>query len=275
MSNITVETSSFSEQLGVFDFFNVLVSGITFIGGLCIVNLNLTNFLLKDMNVINGVGIIILSYILGLIIQEIASIWDKYYGKLYRGMNRGILKGQILNKHTKVKENEIVENPWLLKQYRVYAAELIEKIKREEDDAIDYNNEYISAFLFSVCQYYVAVDGKDRKVEKMRALYEMSKMLMTMFALLTGYTFFLIELIISGISVEVPVDVISLIGIEVNVKCSCISIVVFCLFYAGMTILFYYRSRKVMKRFLLVLLGTYDAIKRKEEWSEKQNVNLM
>lgn len=30
-----------------------------------------------------------------------------------------------------------------------------------------------------------------------------------------------------------------------------------------------------MKRFLLVLLGTYDAIKRKEEWSEKQNVNLM
>ena len=37
MSNISLDTTSFSEQLGIFDFFNILISGTTFIFGLSII----------------------------------------------------------------------------------------------------------------------------------------------------------------------------------------------------------------------------------------------
>lgn len=41
MSNVTLEASTFSDQLGAYDFFNVLVSGTTFVIGLSVLNENI------------------------------------------------------------------------------------------------------------------------------------------------------------------------------------------------------------------------------------------
>ena len=50
MENISIDASSFSEQLGVYDFFNVVLAGATFVGGVCIINRNLCNYIWNEFS---------------------------------------------------------------------------------------------------------------------------------------------------------------------------------------------------------------------------------
>lgn len=77
MENISIDASSFSEQLGVYDFFNVVLAGATFVGGVCIINRNLCNYIWNEFSLQKGLGLILLIYILGMILQEIGSLLDK------------------------------------------------------------------------------------------------------------------------------------------------------------------------------------------------------
>ena len=85
MDNITIDSSSFSEQLGIYDFFNVILSGTTFIGGLCIINVNLYNYIGNSFSLQKGIGLFLVIYILGMILQEIASILDSKIFNIYKG----------------------------------------------------------------------------------------------------------------------------------------------------------------------------------------------
>lgn len=85
MDNITFEeTSSFSEQLGVYDFFNVIISGAVFVFGLCAINSNFWNLLFTDTTIYKGLGIVLLMYIMGLVLQEISSWADKKKSKFMK-----------------------------------------------------------------------------------------------------------------------------------------------------------------------------------------------
>lgn len=259
MSNITLEASSFSEQLGVYDFLNVLVSGAIFVFGMCALNTEVNIYLFGNLNVAGGVGIVLLIYISGIVLQEIATIWDEKIA-LYTGMSRNILKGYIGDRSAEAIGSDVVKNPYLLKQYRKYASEIIgEEFPENENDPI-FQNGIASGAMFSVCQYYVAVSGCDKKVEKMRALYEMSKTMMIAFSALALFGLFTI-----GTNVMASIDFLSFAGLS---ACHCsiwLNKLLLTICFFTMAYLLYCRARKIMRKFLLILLGTYDAIKRAEK----------
>lgn len=109
MDKITLNTTTFSDQLGLYDFFNVLIYGITFISGLCVLNENIYNYIWNNMSFQKGLGFVLLVYITGMILQEIGSIIDYKITNIRRGMNRRILKGDIDENNEKKRKNKLSE----------------------------------------------------------------------------------------------------------------------------------------------------------------------
>lgn len=274
MNNITFEVSSLSEQLGIYDFFNVLISGAIFVFGLGIINSEVGKFIYEEITVSKGVCIVLIIYIVGLVIQEIASILDKKCLDLYIGMNRRILKGTVIEKCIncknceQLKDNRIVENPLLLKQYRKHADVILGDLISDNSDQ-RFENKYVNGFVFSTCQYYVAIKGQDKKVEKMRALFSMSKSLMVCFGLFA--TYMLCTIIFNT---EISIQICDELGLSSCYYNHCLDKIILFMIFSIMTMIFLCRAKRVMKRFLLILLGTYDAIKRSEEVEHKRTIMM-
>jgi len=95
MKNITFDTTSFSEQLGLYDFFNVLIYGGTFVCGVSLLSDKICHFLWDGVSFQKGLGIVLLIYITGMLLQELGSAVDKKWTKIYQGMHRRILKGMV------------------------------------------------------------------------------------------------------------------------------------------------------------------------------------
>lgn len=268
MSNITLqETSNFSEQLGIYDFFNVIISGAVFIFGLCSINQSLYQFLLNDIDVIKGLGIVLLIYIVGLILQEAAYFVDKKTFDIYKTMNRSIIKDTFDENGKRKLSNEIIDNSLLIERYRKLADNVLCDLDRviKMSDLIRYNDEEVNGFFFSVCQYYVAVNGKDKKIEKMRALYGMSKILMVSFGMLAIISVFIFQKnsvlgsILKNIFKSMAENIIWITQMDIFFY----KVMVASIFF-GIASIFYFRTKRIMRYFLLILLGTYDAIIRLE-----------
>lgn len=265
MKNITFDTTSFSEQLGIYDFFNVLLAGTIFVCGCSVVSSDLNSWLWSEMTFQKGLGIVLAIYVIGIILQEIGSTVDRKYSNIYKGMSQSILKGKLDEKYDKETTNEIIKNPILLERYRKTAGKLIKEFKSDKSDAFenDFENDYISGFVFCVSQYYVSVKGKDKKVEKMRALFAMSKTLIICFLALALFALFSI--------VFIP-DAPLILGNIPTFGCKvCSGKVILAIVFLIISRVFYYRARRTMRNFLLILLGTYDAIIRVEENEAKPN----
>lgn len=268
MDNITFDSSSFYEQLGIYDFFNVLLSGTIFVFGLCAISSNLNSYLWSNITVQKGIAIVLLIYIIGIILQELGSIADRKIFKIYKGMNRSILKGKLDNQFTQKTNNKIIGNPMLLKRYRESADKIIEEFNLIGDEQ-RFENENVSGLYFSICQYYVSIQGKDKKVEKLRALFAMSKTLIVCFFLLAILA--LLSVVFS--TDKISVDIFSIIGIT-NLGCEvCSGKVMWAFIFLGMGFIFYIRAKRTMKNFLLILLGTYDALIRTEQRIETNREN--
>ena len=259
MGNVTLETNSFSEQLGIYDFFNVIVSGFIFTMGVCFININIKYFLLEDINTSKILGIVVLSYVFGLILQEIAAITEYLLPGLYRKTIKELFKGTTETNNT---DNDIFKNPLALKQYRNLADTILNQKILENEKDIKYesrfDNEYVNKFVFSEFQYYIIVNGKNQKFEKMRALYNMSKILGVCFMTLAIFTLF---------SPSYPyIDIIKLLGFKNN-SISNFNKIIFIAIFVSVALLFYIRAKRILRRTLLILLGTYSALVR----MEKQN----
>lgn len=262
MKNITFDSTSFSEQLGIYDFFNVILSGAIFICGLCIINQNINSFVWSNISLQKGLGLILLIYILGMILQEAGSVVDRNIFKIYKGMNQSILMGRIYGEYEEKTTNEIIENPIVLERYRRSADKLLTEFALDKDEK-RFDNKYANGYVFSVCQYYVSVYGKDKKVEKLRALFAMSKTFMSCFFLLSACA-----LLSIFTNAEPSVNICDLSGIS-NLGCKvCANKMVLSIVFAVIGIFFVFRAKRVMKNFLLILLGTYDAIVRAAENNE-------
>lgn len=258
MSNITLDSTSFSEQLGLYDFFNVLVSGFVFILGVSAINSGIMSLLWGDVTVPKGLFIVAMCYIAGLLMQELGSFTDSKIFKFYHKATRNILKSGLDENNEKTPHNEIIKNPILWKHYRNLADAVVTKPMSEYDDR--YECDDVNGFVFSVFQYYINANGKDKKIEKMRALFSMSKTLMSCFGVLAVLT--LLELIFD---VNMPIKIWDVIGLPELSCTECIDKVLLSLAFSGIAVVFYFRTKKTMRRFLLILLGTYDAIIRSKK----------
>lgn len=258
MSNITIDSSSFSNQLGIYDFFNVLVSGLIFVLGISAINKKIYNLLWYDLTTPQILFIIILCYVIGLLLQELGSFADAKIFRFYQYAIGNFLKSKNDKNGKHVLTNDIIDNPILVKKYRRHADKIISKSLRSEKDRYEQDN--VNRYIFSKCQYYVSVNGKDQKVEKMRALFSMSKTLMSCFAVLAILVLFTLFF-----DVEMKIHIWNTIGLP-NHSCSdCMDKVLFFLSFIILSIIFYHRTKKIMRRFLLILLGTYDALIESEK----------
>ena len=210
----------------------------------------------NDISLQKGIKLVVVIYILGMLLQEAGSIVDRKILKIYKGMNQSILKGKIDNQYKEETTNIIFKNPLVLKRYRRIAKEILKDFSISKNKKF-FENDFINGYVFTVCQYYVSIYGKDRKVEKIRALFAMSKTLIPCFFILSFLT------LISILTNAKPViDICNKIGLYMLHCIDCGNKIVLTLAFASMGVFFIYRSKRVMRNFLLILLGTYDALVR-------------
>ena len=192
---------------------------------------------------------------------------NDYYGFIFRATQsvelfcayKELFKGTTETNNT---DNDIFKNPLALKQYRNLADTILNQKILENEKDIKYesrfDNEYVNKFVFSEFQYYIIVNGKNQKFEKMRALYNMSKILGVCFMTLAIFTLF---------SPSYPyIDIIKLLGFKNN-SISNFNKIIFIAIFVSVALLFYIRAKRILRRTLLILLGTYSALVR----MEKQN----
>lgn len=263
MSNITIDSSSFSNQLGIYDFFNVFISGFIFIAAISAMNIKVYTLLWTNMTASQMFFIIILSYITGLLLQELGSFADSKIFNFYQYGIRNFLKSKFDENGNRILINDIIDNPELTKKYRCRADKVISKSLRS--NKYRYEKDNVNRYVFSIFQYYVSVNSKDTKVEKMRALFSMSKTLMSCFAVLAFLALFALPF-----DIEMTIQIWNTIGLPNHSCPNCMDKVLLFLCFTILSIIFYYRTKKVMRRFLLILLGTYDALIELEEHTSKQ-----
>ena len=254
MNNISLDTTSFSEQLGIYDFLNVLLSGAIFVFGCSTISSGLNSWLWGDATLSKGIGIVLAMYIIGMVLQELGATMGRHCFKIYEKKSSSILKGKIDNNFCEKVDGGIVSNPLTLKQYQENADKLLKGFTLNEDGKFE--NDNVSRFVFSVCQYYVSIKGKDKKVEKLRALFNMSETLIICFWLLSIMALISIAFIKeSSVLTNMP-----------TLCCDyCSGKILLAIIFALIGLVFYKRAQRTMKNFLLILLGTYDAIIRAEE----------
>ena len=265
MSNMSFDTTSFSEQLGIYDFLSVILAGSTFWCGISAINRYLYETLWNDMTFFKGLTIVIIMYITGLILQELGSYLDIRFFGIYRVMNRSILKGSPEDETSEVTSNLIFKNPLVLKRYRENASMLLLNSTKPKDPKY-FESDFVNSCFFSICQYYVSVKGKDRKVEKLRGLFAMSKTLVACFASLALCSVFSLFLKSEA--------TISFFNSTHTSNYQCANKIFWAIIFLIIASLFYKRTKRVMKNFLLVLLGTYDAILLAEKNELKKSVDI-
>ncbi|MBE6784211.1 MAG: hypothetical protein E7536_09420 [Ruminococcaceae bacterium] len=242
-----------------------MIYGATFVCGVSLLNEKLCQFLWNDLSFQKGLGIVLLIYIAGMLLQELGSAVDKYWTNIYKGMHRSILTGEKIRNFDKETSNCVFENPVVLSKYRDSAKELLEKIEMDTNGDW-YNNKYYNGYIFSLSQYYVSIKGRDKKVEKLRALFSMSKTLMSCFFLLA-----ICALGTLAFNIEMFINICSNLGFTTHGCEQCMDKIIMIVVFLGIGFVFKSRAKRTMRNFLLILLGTYNAILEEENKNDKTN----
>ncbi len=264
MSEITLDSTSLSDQLGLYDFFNVFLSGATLVFGLCVLNDKIYGLMWNNISVLTGLYIILLVYATGICIQELATYIDNKFLKIYMNMSHSVLYDLTKGQCTSMLSRYVLRNSMILERYRKNALRIIDPNQRKKK-CISFNDYETNGLVFSVYQYKVLVCGKDKKVEKLRALFDLSLSLMMCFfvlfisSFLSLFTDTKISPIISGLFDTSPSCSAYITKMLLVVICICLCV------------LFYGRAIRTMRNFLLILYGTANAI-LEEEFKENDEM---
>lgn len=219
-----------SEKLGLYDFFNVISVGAIFILHIVFLfpkMLSSYDKMLSD-GVIKFAGLFVLSYLIGLILQEIGAFVDEYWTKSKKNKIRNFL----------IQEN-IIDNNVKLAQYQKYAKDILkEKGFGFSKNLTQEQNEYIYGYI----EYYIEHKNRNKKFEKMRALYGMSKSLYCCMGLVVimcvlGFILTIIKKYEVGIIKLVLTSVYALISI----------------------IIYHFRAERCMKYRIRMMMGVYES----------------
>lgn len=230
MGNINIDT--FSEQLGIYDFFNVIVSGA--IMGMLWYFIwpgffEKTLFKIKVHISVVIIFTIILCYFTGMIIQEVGSIADRYVFHVKDKMRTTFLECR--------EDNEVLTSSVRLNMCRKYAREIL------KESEIEYRGFFSKEETQYVCarmEYRISYIGKSGKMEKLRALFSMARSMvicMIFSIILLLYTEFVIQ----------------------ESHLWDISSGIWMVFLGICGLIFYYRMKKTMRYMLLIMIGNYEA----------------
>lgn len=165
------------EKFSVYDFFNLIISGGTFIGALHLIGFAPLDFLINDIKIpdnetVTLALILLICYIIGFELQGFGT-W----------VEQNKLKTQCTMTETFLLDNsKVITNTEKLKVYQTKARELFKEKNIEIKDN-KFSREQCEYF-FAYCNYFVQVKGQNKKAEKMRGLKGLSSLWMVCFALL-------------------------------------------------------------------------------------------
>lgn len=262
MENINIDT--FSEQLGIYDFFNVIVSGgiMGMLWYFIWPGFFENNIFKREVHISEKVIVaIILCYFIGMLIQEIGSIADRYIFHIKDNMRKTFLKTETEKAIKKIRfknieiqikvgkrKNMVLFNPIRLNMCRKYATEILQKAEIECGE--NFSEEQIQ-YICARMEYRISYIGKGGKMEKLRALFSMARsMLVCMIfsVFLWIYTVATGKIHLWGISHEI-----------------CGILIILC------SVIFYYRMRKTMRYMLLIMIGHYEADYYSRNHANKEN----
>lgn len=266
MENITLDTTNFSEQLGLYDFFNVVVSGSILIVGISMLVPDISSWLWSDLSIVKGIGIVLFIYIVGNIVQELGWWLDRLLLKVKKRTRSTFLFDikkisridrwkywwwVVFKKGTNYsgeKTNLVIDNKNLLKYYRKMATQIYEEyFPDDKENKENYQDEAFNSFIFPRIQYRVSYLGKDAKAEKLRALYGLSRDLIICFLI------FAVVILVIFVRTDV----------EWNVLQANLTNAWFLLILLGISILcmilFFLRMKRCKRYRILIILGNYDA----------------
>lgn len=166
----------FFEKLGIYDFFNLIASGVVFLLGLVALDFLEFGSLTAFGESYSGMEWVIIvaalggCYLIGVAFQQIANIiFEKKYCKK-------ITSTILCNRYS------ILDNPIKLRIHQNGARELFHRKK------ISFTGNCFSAqycnYYFSYCSYYIQNQGKHQKTEKIRGLRGIYSLLVVCFFLL-------------------------------------------------------------------------------------------
>lgn len=219
-----------SEKLGLYDFFNVISVGAVFILHIVFLFPNmLSNYdnWISD-GAIKFAGIFVLAYLIGIFFQELGANLENIK---FFNMKRKLTTAFLINE-------AIIDNSVKLEQYRKYAKDIL-KIK-----GIEFSEDFTpeqNGYVYSYVEYYIEQKGRNKKFEKMRALYGMSKSLLCCM---------------------VVIMLICVVGISFGCKLYGFDITrsLWLVLYSAISILIYYfRTKRCMKYRIRMMMGIYEA----------------
>lgn len=238
-----------SEKLGLYDFFNVISVGAIFIIHILFLfpNLLIKSFLYIPNDALNFALWLVLSYLFGLLLQEIGSFVDEHAMKIKKEKINNFLK-----------EGIVFDNNTKLNQYRKYAKEILQEMDLEFEG--DFTQEQ-TAYIYGYIEYYIEHRNRNKKYEKMRALYGMSKSLFCCMAII---------LIISVFSL-LYVSISSLIYMQTPCTCVIIKNTIILIYAPISMIIYHIRSERCMKYRIRMMMGVYESCIEAEKLDLSEN----
>lgn len=226
-----------SVKLGLYDFFNVLLAGGLFVFSVFFMSHKVLDFYANKVLVVFNTEfekilvLLFLCYIIGIVFQEIASFCEE---KIFH-IRKSMLKNFLI-------VDSIVENKPKLEVFRNLAYDILNKklISHGDNDISGEQCHYVYAY----CFYYVQNRGMTEKIEKIRALYGMSKTFTVVF-----FAIAFVALIKISMNIFLPNIVINELPLTISFFISSVFLM----------ILFFYRMKKNMKYMIRMIMSTYEA----------------
>lgn len=232
------------DRLGIMDFFNILFVGGIFIVCVCWICPPIWNWYLsinKEYKMESYVGIIVISFTIGLILQEAGVFWDKQLGHIeLNTINNFLLKNIILNNKTIT--NKIINNKFKLQVYREYGKQIL------ANKSIRYKKEFTAEqcrYIYSYCFYYIEVRGKSDKYEKMRGLFDLSRSLIISSVILSVWSCLVFIYTMKNMHYQ-DTNIVNLFQIFL---------------FSSIALVFYFRAKRIMRYRVRMVMGVYESCK--------------
>ena len=252
------------EKFSIFDFFNLIFTGIIFLISLQFIGFHLFDFIssvfydsmfiamlmgkvstepdntITFIMIIYFIYLLAISYIIGSIIQELGSFIQNKFFKIQDKAISSVLED------TSIINNEIKRKICVREAKELFERKNIKLNKGEKFTSVQ------SHYFYTYCIYYIQIRDQHNKPEKMRGLQGISNMLSTSFAVSSfcGIIAYIFQPQLTNTSYVQKLDI----------KYFILTLII----YVSLSIIFWFRMKKNILYRIRMVLNTYEANVDKE-----------